>query len=291
MRLFALLALVLKVSADTDCQCVDQMGFTVFHWQCSDWLMNQDCGPDGCNDNNFCTPTCNPNLNQCHGGLTTSGIIAIVGISLCVLSTCIRVVRRSNRVRPAPAAVVPAAQPRAQNQPRAQGRQRHQQPLLSPATDAPPSYDSISPAPAGAPQLVAVLAPSGAAPPAIAHPIHVAANHGDEAKCAQLLAEGTYVDLVSPAGYTPLLLAASGGHEGCVRLMLQYRANVHQTTPQGHTALHLAALKGHTKVCIALINGGASLQARTHKSSTPLGLAVFGKHDDTAQYLRSVGAL
>jgi cytohesin len=92
-------------------------------------------------------------------------------------------------------------------------------------------------------------------------PLMVAAEHGQEAAVAALLAAGANVH--SPVvqeslfrdhrhGSTALLLAARAGHAGVVRLLLAAGVNRNATNAEGRTAAELAAQSGHDEVIAVL---------------------------------------
>ncbi len=58
----------------------------------------------------------------------------------------------------------------------------------------------------------------------------------------------------------------------------------------GFTPLHTAALYGNTQVVQLLIEKGLDINARTRDGKTPYNLALERKKDETADYLKSIGA-
>lgn len=131
----------------------------------------------------------------------------------------------------------------------------------------------------------------------------LAAERGDSATVAQLLASGTAPDArdarVASKGCTPLMLAASGGHQECLELLLTAGAGLefaeqgdaqlarmlaNETEPSayrkdfqntlGRTALHLSVEKGHTELAVRLLEAGADAHVKDFLGDTPLVTAV-----------------
>lgn len=102
-----------------------------------------------------------------------------------------------------------------------------------------------------------------------ARTIFSAAEEGDAAAVARLLASGASADeRTAEGGETPLMRAAARGHEEVVRLLLDAGADVCARRADGFTPLILAAFFGHEAVVRLLVERGADTDARTNLGTT-----------------------
>ena len=96
-----------------------------------------------------------------------------------------------------------------------------------------------------------------------------AADAGDVATVAQLLADGVNVDLADSSGQTALMTAAAEGETEVVKLLVEADANVNlaQTAEDTSklTPLHIAANRAHVQICKLLIASGAELKKKDKK--------------------------
>jgi ankyrin repeat protein len=143
-------------------------------------------------------------------------------------------------------------------------------------------------------------------------PLFVALAFG-KADAARCLAEhGARIDLPAAAGlgrvddaarllvsadaearYCALSLAAQHGQAEVIRLLLDAGEDPNRCGPvhRHATPLHQAALDGHQAAVRVLVEHGARLDVRDSIwQGTPLGWAVHGGQQETAAYLRSLGA-
>ena len=84
-------------------------------------------------------------------------------------------------------------------------------------------------------------------------PLLVAAQHGDAAVVAKLLANGAQVDEAAVDGQTPLCASAAAGHEAVVGALLAKGAQVAKPNNDGDTPLSAAAQNGYEAVVKTLL--------------------------------------
>src|SRR5688500_2590820 len=96
-----------------------------------------------------------------------------------------------------------------------------------------------------------------------------AAEDGDAASVARLLAAGTTADArLTHDGETPLMRAAARGHEEVARVLLDAGADASAQRGDGFTPLILAVFFGHEGVVRLLVGRGADAHARTSLGTT-----------------------
>ena len=94
----------------------------------------------------------------------------------------------------------------------------------------------------------------------------------------------------NPAMVSPLHSACAVSDPEIASLLLKSGANVNARQMQGVTPLHSAAHNGRLDLSELLISQGADINAKTDDGQTPLAMALEKKFDETAEYLRSMGA-
>ncbi len=88
-----------------------------------------------------------------------------------------------------------------------------------------------------------------------------------------------------------LLHYASESHSvELIEKLINLDISVNKKNIFGFTPLHIAALKGNTQVVKLLAQKDLDINARTNDGKTPYNLAVEEKKDETAEYLKSIGA-
>jgi uncharacterized protein len=122
--------------------------------------------------------------------------------------------------------------------------------------------------------LLAKGASSGAADAGGLTPLHAAAARGHDGVVAQLLASGAYPDTLDAGGNTPLMLAAAGGQAPCVAQLLARAVSPDLKNGDGETALLLAIKSGKSGAIGLLRSAGASMLARSVSRDTPAKLAA-----------------
>src|SRR5947209_7619931 len=95
-----------------------------------------------------------------------------------------------------------------------------------------------------------------------------AAEAGDAACVASLVAAGSRADARLPNGETPLMRAAARGFEDVARVLLDVGADVNARRGDGFTPLVLAVFFGHESVVRLLLERGADTAARTRPGTT-----------------------
>ena len=120
-------------------------------------------------------------------------------------------------------------------------------------------------------------------------PLHWAANGGHAAVVATLLAAGAEVNAKSDDGGTPLRFAAGGGHVSAVAELLAAGAEVNAKNDDGETPLHWAARNGRAAVVVALLAAGAEVNAKNDDDETPLRFAGDGGHAAVVAALLAAG--
>ncbi len=113
-----------------------------------------------------------------------------------------------------------------------------------------------------------------------------AAEEGDAAAAARLLAEGARADArLATGGETPLMRAAARGHEEVARVLLDAGADVSAQRADGFTPLILAVFFGHEGVVRLLVGRGADAHARTSLGTTASRWAASRGFDEMADLL------
>ena len=108
-----------------------------------------------------------------------------------------------------------------------------------------------------------------------AGPIHEAAESGDEALLAQLLAAGTAPDeRTLELQVTALHIAARHGHTALMAKLLAAGADPNSVDTQGWTALHEAAGEGHPAAVQLLLAAGTDLTVQNTDFQTALQYAA-----------------
>jgi ankyrin repeat protein len=106
--------------------------------------------------------------------------------------------------------------------------------------------------------------------------LYMAALHGFEALCDQLIALGADVNAPMADGATSLLAATFSGSEAlAVKFVAEYGARVNATNRSGAAPIHGAALLGHVKLLQTLLEHGADVNTPDVNNITALhGAAV-----------------
>ena len=118
-----------------------------------------------------------------------------------------------------------------------------------------------------------------------------AAEAGDAAEVARLLASGASADeRRAPGGETPLMRAAAGGHEDVARALLDAGADACARRADGFTPLILAVFFGHEGVVRLLLERGVDASARTSLGATAAQWAEARGLASMAEVLRGAEA-
>ncbi|KAG2494438.1 hypothetical protein HYH03_007490 [Edaphochlamys debaryana] len=128
-------------------------------------------------------------------------------------------------------------------------------------------------------------------------PLHGAAERGNEAGVAALLAAGASLDARDTAGSTPLFLACFTGRVGVVQRLLAAGADPQLSNAAGETPLYIASLRGHLGCVQALLERCTAAGIAWQDVSlygdawTPLhAAAVANRADVAACLLQAAGA-
>jgi ankyrin repeat protein len=117
-----------------------------------------------------------------------------------------------------------------------------------------------------------------------------AASDGDKKIVAQLLKEGTNVNVRDWDELTALIPASSSGHFEIVKFLLKEGADVNAADKDGITALMEASIMGHTKVVDLLLTSGATVDETAKSGVTALWLAAGEGKTEVMTKLLAKGA-
>ena len=122
--------------------------------------------------------------------------------------------------------------------------------------------------------------------------LHWAAQSGDVALTAVLLAAGANIKAVTRVGtYTPLHVASEQGNASVVLALLKAGADPRTLTATGVTALHLAAMAGSASAIASLVSRGANVNAAEPEwGQTPLMFAAAQGRAEAVKALLQRGA-
>jgi hypothetical protein len=135
------------------------------------------------------------------------------------------------------------------------------------------------PGPHGAESFGAPNGPEAAAARALSE----AAEAGDAARVASLVASGAFADARLRGGETPLMRASARGYADVARALLDAGADASARRVDGFTPLILAAFFGHEETVRLLLERGADGSARTGLGTTAESWAASrGFHGVTA---------
>jgi hypothetical protein len=103
---------------------------------------------------------------------------------------------------------------------------------------------------------------------AAARSLAEAAEAGDAARVASLVASGAFADARLRGGETPLMRASARGYADVARTLLDAGADASARRTDGFTPLILAAFFGHEEVVRLMLERGADASARTDLGTT-----------------------
>ncbi len=136
-----------------------------------------------------------------------------------------------------------------------------------------------------------------AADPSGMTPLHMAAVFNRLACAETLITHGADMNAMArkygALRFAPIHLAAEEGHAAMVQCLLRHGVNVNAPSQGANrlTPLHMAAGKGRMAVVQILLDAGADINACDLARKTPLTWAIEANQRDTADLLRSAGAL
>lgn len=118
----------------------------------------------------------------------------------------------------------------------------------------------------------------------------LAAEKGDSAVVAYLIAEKADVDAETWEGVTPLMYASQNGYLSVVKMLTEAGANIHHRADDGGTALFAAIKFGHGYVADYLLLHGANPDVPDNYGATPLMYAAAYNLLEMADILLYYGA-
>ena len=136
--------------------------------------------------------------------------------------------------------------------------------------------------PHGGEPMHAPNGPEAAAARALAE----AAEAGDAARVASLVASGAFADARLRGGETPLMRASARGYADVARALLDAGADASARRADGFTPLILAAFFGHEEVVRLLLERGADASARTGLGTTAEKWAASRGFEGVSSLLR-----
>lgn len=136
--------------------------------------------------------------------------------------------------------------------------------------------------PHGGEPMPAPNGPEAAAARALAE----AAEAGDVARVASLVASGAFADARLRGGETPLMRASARGYADVARALLDAGADASARRADGFTPLILAAFFGHEEVVRLLLERGADAGARTGLGTTAEKWAASRGFEGVSSLLR-----
>ncbi|KAH3766771.1 hypothetical protein Pelo_1339 [Pelomyxa schiedti] len=124
----------------------------------------------------------------------------------------------------------------------------------------------------------------------LAHPMHNAAERGDNDLVQKLIDEGISVNVKDSLGQFPLHYASVFGREPVLLTLLKANADVNCVTKQMTTPLHYAARNNHARCVEILVKNGADVNAKDRDMWTPLHYACFRGIKTICTFLLEKGA-
>lgn len=121
---------------------------------------------------------------------------------------------------------------------------------------------------------------------AAARALTEAAEAGDAARVASLVASGAFADARLRGGETPLMRASARGYADVARALLDAGADASARRADGFTPLILAAFFGHEDVVRLLLERGADASARTGLGTTAEKWAASRGFEGVSSLLR-----
>jgi len=120
--------------------------------------------------------------------------------------------------------------------------------------------------------------------------LHWAAQHDDLAAAQMLVEAGADVRAANAYGVAALSLACQNGDAQLVKLLLDHGADANTTRAGGETALMTAARTGRAACVKELVARGAKIDARERSGQTALMWAAAEGHADVVEFLLAEGA-
>jgi len=141
--------------------------------------------------------------------------------------------------------------------------------------------------------IVGVLLKAGANPNIISadsSPVHEACRKYHPQILAQLLDNGSQINIATPDGKTPLHLAIQQNQPELIEYLLKRGADPKAKTQQNVSCLHFAASEGDKAIIEKFLSLGNHVNEQNTNGKSPLHVAAEKNHIDALKVLLNAGA-
>ncbi|EAY01244.1 hypothetical protein TVAG_027120 [Trichomonas vaginalis G3] len=121
-------------------------------------------------------------------------------------------------------------------------------------------------------------------------PIHDSTYNNIPEVIELLVSHGVDINCTNDEGNTSAHIASACCCMKSLEVLIKHGANVNIKNAKGITALHYASVEIFLEMVQLLIAHGADINANNQNKITPLACAISSKCEETAKYLRSLGA-
>jgi uncharacterized protein len=116
-------------------------------------------------------------------------------------------------------------------------------------------------------------------------PLDLAANHGQETICSNLIAAGADVNSQDEVFETPLFFAFGTPNSNVLAMLLQHGASATHTNIKGDTPLYYAVITDNTDAVAMLLKYGADPTLKNKAGKTPLDYAKESTNEDVVKIM------